>query len=1148
MIDRKVRAIDGSTGCFGDFQQASCLVLLGDPGAGKSHLFEAVAQQSGARYLQVREFLRIKPGTVAAGSTLFLDALDEYRVHYGDAPAIDRLVSHLGELQGCRVRISCRNADWIRSDDLQALKDCFPQEHAVQELHLLPLDEAEQLQVLGSLPQVAEDFLTQARQRGLEEMLGNPLTLRMLAQVVAQAQWPRTRRELFERSCQVLLSEDNSTHRNDRRLRAELSEAELLRAAGLLCAVRLLADIDGFSVQQQGSQRLASLAALNLCPPKALRAALASRVFSACAEPGVFDHSHKAIAEYLAAGYLGELFQEGLPLSRIRLLLGGEGRPVSYLRGLHAWLPFTLCAHALEFIQADPMGVLRYGDAASLSSHGKRQLFQALADLAESDPGFRGQDYSSQALAGLAEPALVECFRGILEAPAKHHELKILVLDTLRVGQPLPALLEVLAQLLASPDAHANECAYAAQILSQWGEQGLQALHGAYQTLLSDGRGRRLRAFILSRVLGAADYPDLLALYRLNAQRLQEHEAALARWELHKLVATGDIPQCLDGLLAIDSSGLSEAAALDAINFMVPLIIRYLGAQEPPDETRLFGWLAGCSGLSSYKGYRPFQELAEALSNCEQSRAPGLLLRAADYPGLEDFPFPKAPADKPGEIDAEFECIEAEDGLDDPFLALVNSAVDGLEQQLDGGYPVQDSDPFFLGEVLFKLIKQEALADKPWFQALRRDHYGYYIDCLAQHLLSEVITSGMSHCLRLKHTGQVPLADKLDAVRQLLKYAPNLDQTQFYHLLRHYCRHLSLDQFGPELQDLLAKDEAAQHHAFITALGLLMSLETFAPHLEALDSAGKNAVLWYLRDWTGLVRGFDGPMDMSAQQVACFCRLMADQYPATPEAFDWFTPANTRPEDADEFIWALIGFLAGQPSRAAGEHLLSLQVHPSLASWKGHLKHALAIYRTRQHDAQFIRSSWQEVRDVLQNGAPANIMHMQALVLDELHAVASQLRSNLNGHKFFWNEVNGKIDSPKWENSCRDALLSLLRPRLDRRGISAEPEGQMLHGNRVDIAVQHGSIKLVIELKRTSHVDLWTSIEKQLVALYTSDPGARGYGIYGVFWHGLGAPITQRPGEPGPQSAAELKQQLEATIAEELRPYIKVFVLDVSGA
>lgn len=104
----------------------------------------------------------------------------------------------------------------------------------------------------------------------------------------------------------------------------------------------------------------------------------------------------------------------------------------------------------------------------------------------------------------------------------------------------------------------------------------------------------------------------------------------------------------------------------------------------------------------------------------------------------------------------------------------------------------------------------------------------------------------------------------------------------------------------------------------------------------------------------------------------------------------------------------------------------------------------------------------------------------------------------------------------------------------------------MADDKRVDIAVQRGTIKLVIELKRCEHEKVWSSVEEQLVALYTGDPGAQGYGIYGVFWHGRGK-VAAGPNGVVPRSARQMQAQLEAALDERYRSCIKFFVLDVSG-
>ncbi len=65
------RDIDGT---FAEFETEDALILLGDPGMGKTTFFKAAAK---ANYTTVRNFL-IAPHA-AAGEALFLDALDEYR-------------------------------------------------------------------------------------------------------------------------------------------------------------------------------------------------------------------------------------------------------------------------------------------------------------------------------------------------------------------------------------------------------------------------------------------------------------------------------------------------------------------------------------------------------------------------------------------------------------------------------------------------------------------------------------------------------------------------------------------------------------------------------------------------------------------------------------------------------------------------------------------------------------------------------------------------------------------------------------------------------------------------------------------------------------------------------------------------------------
>jgi hypothetical protein len=98
---------------FSAFAGRSNIVLLGDPGAGKSHLFRESTAASGGRYLTARAFLNIP--AFPPDAILFIDALDERRAGRGDRGTIDTIVQKLFATAPAKVRISCRVVDWVKA-------------------------------------------------------------------------------------------------------------------------------------------------------------------------------------------------------------------------------------------------------------------------------------------------------------------------------------------------------------------------------------------------------------------------------------------------------------------------------------------------------------------------------------------------------------------------------------------------------------------------------------------------------------------------------------------------------------------------------------------------------------------------------------------------------------------------------------------------------------------------------------------------------------------------------------------------------------------------------------------------------------------------------------------------------------------------
>jgi predicted NACHT family NTPase len=132
---------------FTEFSGQPNIVLLGDPGAGKTHLFRAAAAAEQALFIAARAFLNT-PVSVLRGNALFIDGLDEKRAGRGDRDTVDALVTKLFDVAPPKVRISCLGADWLGASDLAAMAPYFDQQGGAVLLHLESLSQDEQLAVL----------------------------------------------------------------------------------------------------------------------------------------------------------------------------------------------------------------------------------------------------------------------------------------------------------------------------------------------------------------------------------------------------------------------------------------------------------------------------------------------------------------------------------------------------------------------------------------------------------------------------------------------------------------------------------------------------------------------------------------------------------------------------------------------------------------------------------------------------------------------------------------------------------------------------------------------------------------------------------------------------------------------------------------
>ncbi len=641
------------------FRDAGAVVLLGDPGAGKTTEFEREARALGddAVCLPARDFLVLAETRAAkwSGKTLFIDGLDEVRAGAPDPRTpLDEIRGRLEALGRPRFRLSCRDADWLGSDR-ERLRVVSPGEIVIV-LRLDPLRDPDIEYLLEANLGAAEApvFLKSAQEKGLSGWLRNPQGIEILIGAFAAGRgWPASRREAFEAACLRMAGERNEEHRDA--AKDQPSPAEILDAAAELCSTLLLSGAAGCSLDTSGSDDdYPALDHLRPTDRSLARAAFHTKLFTEAIPAGErrFAPHHRQIAEFLGARHLARRIESGLPVGRVfALMTAPDGAPPTSLRGLAAWFAAHCRPARTQLIERDPVGVAAYGDLHGFSRDEKERL---LDRIHAQDPKLDAGRVPEDALRALAVPELAPVLRQILESEARADADQVVcgfVLRALTLGEPMLGLTELLLGLVRDEtrwsvvnrralDAFFHNCA---------DEEARR--DGAYRLLDDIRRGavldpdRELLGTLLTQLYPAEIPPGEIWNYLLDQP--DELIGRYVRFWWSDLVETTPeerLPELLDGLGA-RLPGLRSALHAQLLDDIpVRLLARTLECVgDRMHVGRLYDWLriAATSSLrplgaaKSVQAIRTFLELRpdlqkallmEGLKRCPD--ADGLLVGA----------------------------------------------------------------------------------------------------------------------------------------------------------------------------------------------------------------------------------------------------------------------------------------------------------------------------------------------------------------------------------------------------------------------------------------------------------------------------------------------------------------------------------------
>ena len=437
------------------FRDAPAYVLLGDPGAGKTTAFESERKALGEKacLITARDFLTFNPQSHPEwhNKTLFIDGLDEVRaIRRNMVTPFDEIRGRLDSLGKPSFRLSCRAADWLGANDRSPLES-VSLDSKVTVLRLNPLTDSDISDILNARPDIgdAQEFIALAQERRVYELLKNPQTLEMLADVVAQGGgWPKSRKETFEMACGQMVREPNEEHQAAQESSSPPALDQLIDAAGRLCAVQLISGVAGFTLRGQTDEDYPAPDQCDYDRRKVLQSALGTRLFK-IESNNRFSPVHRHIAEFLGARHLAQIIGTWLPARRVIALIEGEdGTVVTEMRGLSAWLAAHCKDARADLIERDPIGVGLYGDIREFSIDDKRALLESLdREASRLDSTWR----MTAAFGALTTPDMEPALKAILSDSNRdrdHQMFTDFVLHFLKEGGPLPNLSDLLLEIV----------------------------------------------------------------------------------------------------------------------------------------------------------------------------------------------------------------------------------------------------------------------------------------------------------------------------------------------------------------------------------------------------------------------------------------------------------------------------------------------------------------------------------------------------------------------------------------------------------------------------------------------------------------------------------------------------------------------------
>jgi hypothetical protein len=490
-----------------EWDSATCLVLLGEPGIGKSTAVQEYFQpnsgvapasvilknlnQYGDETRLISDLFGVPEITEWVSGTheitLVLDSLDECLLR------IDTLVHILTDqfsrlpCDRLRLRVACRTAEWPPTLETQ-LRRVWGTD-AVKVCELVPLRRQDVAEASRASGINADCFMSEVERLGAVQLANRPLTLNFLLGLFKRAGgFPSSQSEVFEQGIKLLCDEPDDMRRRSRKVGPRLDPEARFVVASRIAAVMSFANRNaiyaGRSNQTEhveGDLNLTELAGGNediggtplTVDRNSIQEAISTGLFTARGALRL-GWSHQTHRDYLAARYCVQVGIAGRRLLNLLIAPGdSEQKVIPQLHGVAAWLAVMNSEVYSHLLVHEPDLLLR-SDVVLADQAGRQALCDGLLDRCARDEFRLTMADSRDMFRKLEHPGLAEQIKGRLQNKQGHLGMRRLAIE-IAMACELKELVEVFVAIALDPQEDISLRTRAVRALEYTGNEEAKA-------------------------------------------------------------------------------------------------------------------------------------------------------------------------------------------------------------------------------------------------------------------------------------------------------------------------------------------------------------------------------------------------------------------------------------------------------------------------------------------------------------------------------------------------------------------------------------------------------------------------------------------------------------------------------------------------